>query len=223
MKADGSNAVNELSYLILDVIEEMRILQPSSMIQLSKKNPDRFLKRALQIVKTGFGQPSIFNSDTIIQELVRQGKRVVDARKGGASGCVESGAFGTESYILTGYFNLTKILELTLHNGVDPGTGKQLGIATGELSIFRNFEDFMAAYAKQLQHFIDIKIRGNNTIERLYAKYLPTPFLSLFIDDCIANGRDYNAGGARYNTAYIQGVGLGSVTDSLLSIKENLF
>jgi trans-4-hydroxy-L-proline dehydratase len=223
LKEDGSNAVNELSYLILDVIEEMRILQPSSMIQLSKKNPDRFLKRALKIVKTGFGQPSIFNSDTIVQELVRQGKRVEDARKGGASGCVESGAFGTESYILTGYFNLTKILELTLYNGIDPGTGNQLGIATGELSAFNDFDEFLVAYTKQLQHFIDIKIQGNNIIERLYAKYLPTPFLSLFIDDCIAKGKDYNAGGARYNTSYIQGVGLGSVTDSLVSIKENLF
>ncbi len=223
LKADGSNAVNDVSYLILDVIEEMRILQPSSMIQLSKKNPDRFLKRALNIVKTGFGQPSIFNSDTIIQELVRQGKRVEDARKGGASGCVESGAFGTESYILTGYFNLTKILELTMNNGVDPLTGNQLGIATGELSSFVSFDDFMEAYQKQLQHFADIKIHGNNIIERLYAKYLPTPFLSLFIEDCIAKGKDYNAGGARYNTAYIQGVGLGSVTDSLVSLKENLF
>ncbi|MBU2510464.1 glycyl radical protein [bacterium] len=223
LKADGSNAVNELSYLILDVIKEMRLLQPSSMIQLSKKSPDRFLKHALKIVKTGFGQPSIFNSDTIVQELVRQGKSVEDARNGGASGCVESGAFGTESYILTGYFNLTKILEITLHNGIDPLTGNQLGLLTGELSDLRDFEEFMSAYEKQLRHFIDIKIQGNNIIERLYAKYLPTPFLSLFIDDCIANGKDYNAGGARYNTAYIQGVGLGSVTDSLISIKKNLY
>ncbi len=223
LKADGSNAVNELSYLILDVIEEMRILQPSSMIQLSKKNPDHFLKRALRIVKTGFGQPSIFNTDTIVQELVRQNKSLEDARNGGASGCVESGAFGTESYILTGYFNLTKILELTINNGLDPETGNQLGLRTGNLEAFEDFEHFMDAFAKQLKHFIDIKIIGNNIIERIYAKYLPTPFLSLFIDDCIKNAKDYNAGGARYNTAYIQGVGLGSITDSLVSLKLNLF
>ncbi len=223
LKADGSNAVNELSYIILDVIEEMRILQPSSMVQLSKKNPDRFLKRALKIIKTGFGQPSIFNTDTIIQELVRQNKSIEDARRGGASGCVESGAFGTESYILTGYFNLTKILELTLFNGVDPQTGNQLGPETGEFSNFQNFEDFIRAYEQQLKHFVDIKILGNNIIERIFARYLPTPFLSLFIDDCIKNGKDYNAGGARYNTSYIQGVGLGSVTDSMVSIKYNLF
>ena len=132
--ADGSDAVNELSYLILDVIQEMRLLQPSSMVQISKKNPDRFIDRVLEIVKTGFGQPSIFNTDAIIQELTRQGKSIVDARNGGASGCVEAGAFGKEAYILTGYFNLVKVLEITLHNGTDPKTGKELGLKTGDPS-----------------------------------------------------------------------------------------
>ena len=220
---DGRDAVNELSFLILDVIEEMRILQPSSMVQLSKKNPDSFIKRAVRIVKTGFGQPSIFNTDAIIQELVRQGKDIADARNGGASGCVESGAFGTEAYILTGYFNLTKVLEITLNNGYDHRTQKQIGLKTGNAKEFKSFEEVMAAYKKQLNHFIDIKIKGNNIIEKLFAEYLPVPFLSILIDDCIDNGRDYNAGGARYNTSYIQGVGLGSITDILTSIKYNVF
>lgn len=223
VKEDGSDAANELSYLILDVIEEMRILQPGSMVQVSKKNPDRLLKRALKIIKTGFGQPSIFNTDAIIQELTNQGKAIEDARRGGASGCVESGAFGTESYTLSGYFNLAKVLEITLHNGIDPETGKKIGIAAGEASDFENFDDLMAAYKKQLNHFIDIKIKGNNIISRLYARHMPVPFLSLLIDDCIKNGKDYNAGGARYNTNYIQGVGLGSLTDSLTSLKYHVF
>ncbi|MCF6242936.1 MAG: formate C-acetyltransferase/glycerol dehydratase family glycyl radical enzyme, partial [Bacteroidales bacterium] len=223
LKADGSNAVNELSYIILDVIEEMRILQPSSMVQLSKKNPDQFIKRALQITKTGFGQPSIFNTDTIIQELVRQGKSIKDARNGGASGCIESGAFGVESYILTGYFNLTKILELTLNNGFDPRTGKQVGLKTGNIEDFQSMEDLMEAYKEQENYFANIKIKGNNIIERLFAENLPAPFLSLIIDDCIATGVDYNAGGARYNTSYIQGVGLGSITDSLSAIEYHIF
>jgi pyruvate formate-lyase/glycerol dehydratase family glycyl radical enzyme len=223
VKEDGSDAVNDLSYLILDVIEEMRILQPSSMVQLSKKNPERFLKRALKIVKTGFGQPSIFNTDAIIQELVRQGKSVEDARNGGCSGCVETGAFGTEAYILTGYFNLPKILELTLHNGVDPRTGNKIGMETGDPLTFTTFDEFLDAYRNQLQYFIDIKIQGSNIIDRLYARYMPVPFLSLLIDDCIKNGKDYNNGGARYNTNYIQGVGLGSITDALTAIKYHVF
>ncbi len=223
VKEDGSDAVNELSYLILDVVEEMRILQPSSMVQISKKNPDRFLKKTLRIVKTGFGQPSIFNTDEIIQELTRQGKSIIDARNGGSSGCVETGAFGKESYILTGYFNLVKVLEITLNNGTDPRTGKQIGIITGDPSTFKTYEELFEAFRKQLHHFIDIKIKGNLIIERMWATILPAPFLSVIIDDCIEKGKDYNAGGARYNTAYIQGVGMGTITDCLTSLKHNIF
>ncbi len=223
VKTDGSDAVNDLSYIILDVIEEMRLLQPGSMVQISKKNPDSFVKRAVKIVKSGFGQPSIFNTDAIVQELMRQGKDIEDARNGGASGCVEAGAFGTESYILTGYFNLAKIFEITLHNGLDPGSGKKIGIETGDPVDFRSFDELLSAFEKQENYFADIKIKGNNIIDRLYARYMPAPFLSIIIDDCIENGTDYNTGGARYNTSYIQGVGLGSLTDILTSIKYNVY
>ena len=223
VKADGSDGVNELSFLILDVVEEMRLTQPGSMVQISKKTPDRFLKRAVEIIKTGFGQPSVFNTDEIIQELLRQGKRIEDARNGGSSGCVETGAFGKESYILTGYFNLPKILEITLHNGEDPRTGKKIGLETGDPVKFGSFEELFEAFRKQLNHFVDIKVEGNNIIERLYAEHLPVPFLSILIDDCVTKGRDYNDGGARYNTNYIQGVGLGTTTDSLASLKYNVF
>ncbi|MBN3034680.1 MAG: glycyl radical protein [Bacteroidales bacterium] len=223
VRPDGSDAVNELTYLILDVIGEMRLLQPSSMIQVSKKNPDRFILGALKIIRTGFGQPSVFNTDTLIQQMLRQGKDIVDARSGGASGCVETGAFGKEAYILTGYFNLPKVLEITLNNGTDPRTGKATGIETGDPASFTSFDDLMKAYEKQLRYFADIKIAGNHIIEKIWAQHMPVPFLSLLTDDCINNGRDYNNGGARYNTRYIQGVGLGSITDSLTALKHHVF
>jgi len=223
VKGDGSDAVNEVTYLILDVIEEMRLLQPSSSIQVSKKNPNRFVKRAARIIRTGFGQPSVFNSDLIVQELVRMGKSLVDARNGGSSGCVEVGAFGKENYNLTGYFNMPKVLELTLHNGVDPRTGWRIGLETGDATQFETFEAFFEAYRRQLNYFVGIKVRGNNVIERLYATYMPAPFLSLLIDDCIAKGKDYHDGGARYNTTYIQGVGLGTMTDAMTAIRYHVF
>jgi pyruvate formate-lyase/glycerol dehydratase family glycyl radical enzyme len=219
----GEDASNELTFLILDVIEEMRLLQPSSMVQISKKTPDRLLLRALKIIRTGYGQPSLFNTDAIVAEMLRQGKSIGDARNGGASGCVETGAFGKEAYILTGYFNLVKVLEVTLHNGTDPRTGVSIGIETGDPSLFRSFDDFFGAFRNQLKHFIDIKIKGNMVVERLWAKYLPAPFMSVLIDDCITKGQDYNNGGPRYNTSYIQGVGLGTVTDSLAAIKYYVF
>jgi trans-4-hydroxy-L-proline dehydratase len=220
---DGSEAVSPVTYLILDVIEEMRLLQPSSSIQVSKKNPDQFVKRAARIIRTGFGQPSVFNADLIVQELVRQGKSVADARNGGTSGCVETGAFGKEAYILTGYFNLPKLFELTLNNGLDPRTGRQLGLRTGDPPQFKSFDELYAAFEKQLRHFIDIKVRGNNLVEQLYARHMPAPFLSLLIDDCIVAGRDYHSGGARYNSSYIQGVGLGTLTDALTAIQVHVF
>jgi len=223
LKEDGSDAVNEVTYLILDVVEEMRLLQPSSCVQLSKKNPEKFIKRAARIIRTGFGQPSIFNTDVIIQELVRQGKSVKDARNGGSSGCVEVGAFGKENYNLTGYFNMPKVFEITLNNGVDPRTGKKIGLEAGDPAEFETFEELFAAYEKQLRRFVDIKVRGNNVIERLYAEYIPAPFLSMLIDDCIATGRDYHDGGARYNTTYIMGVGLGTLTDAMTAMKYHVF
>jgi len=223
LRSDGSDGVNDLTYLILDVIDEMRLVQPSTNIQLSVKNPDEFLERACKIIRKGWGQPSVFNADAIVEELLRQGKSIEDARNGGASGCVETGAFGKESYILTGYFNLTKVLEVTLHNGIDPRTAKKIGLETGDPRDFKSFDDLLDAFKRQLKQFIDVKIRGNNIIERMYAEYMPVPFLSILIDDCIAKGKDYNDGGARYNTSYIQGVGLGTITDSLAALKHHLF
>jgi pyruvate formate-lyase/glycerol dehydratase family glycyl radical enzyme len=219
----GEDAVGDMTYLLLDVVEEMRLLQPSASVQISKRSPDRFLKRAIQIVKTGFGQPSFFNADLIVEELLRQGKTLEDARRGGSSGCVEVGVFGRENYNLTGYFNLAKVFEITLANGVDPRTGKTIGLRTGDAAAFASFDELFEAYAAQVRHFIDVKIRGNSVIERIYAEYLPTPFLSLLIDDCIARGRDYHDGGARYNTSYIQGVGLGTITDSLTALKFGVY
>jgi len=223
LKIDGTDGVNDVSYMMLDVIDEMRLLQPSSNIQLSRKNPDKFLRRAVDIIKKGWGQPSIFNADVVVEEMLRQGKSIEDARCGGTSGCVETGAFGKEAYILTGYFNLVKILEITLNNGVDPRTGKCIGLQTGDPREFKDFSELMSAFEKQINHFVNIKIRGNNIIEKLYMEYMPSPFLSIITDDCIKKAKDYNAGGARYNTMYIQGVGIGTLTDSLSSIKYHVF
>ncbi len=220
---DGADGVSDVTYLILDVVEEMRLLQPSSSIQVSRKNPDRFIRRAAKIIGTGFGQPSVFNSDLIVEELVRQGKSIADARSGGSSGCVEVGAFGKENYNLTGYFNMPKALEIALHDGVDPRTGSLIGPKTGDPRGFRSFDELLGAFERQVRHFVDIKIRGNNVIERLYADFMPAPFLSLLIDDCVERGRDYHDGGARYNTSYIQGVGLGTMADAMTAMKYHVF
>jgi formate C-acetyltransferase len=221
--ADGADGANEVTHLLLDVIDEMHLLQPSSNVQVSRKTPDAVLAHALRVIRAGYGFPSLFNTDTVVEEQLRQGKSLEDARAGGCSGCVEVGAFGKEAYILTGYFNLVKVLELSLNDGVDPRTGVGLGPATGNAASFTTFDDLFAAYEKQLAHLLDVKIRGNLIIGRLYATAMPAPFLSVLIDDCIANGVDYNAGGARYNNTFIQAVGIGSITDSLAAIRKLVY
>ncbi|MCD8330185.1 MAG: formate C-acetyltransferase/glycerol dehydratase family glycyl radical enzyme, partial [Lachnospiraceae bacterium] len=220
---DGEDGVNEVSYIILDCMDEMRLVQPNSNVQISRKNPQKFLKRACEIAREGWGQPAFYNTEAIIQELMNAGKSLDDARKGGCSGCVETGAFGNEAYILQGYFNLPKIFELTLFNGVDQMTGKQLGPQTGEAKDFKTFDELWDAYTTQINYFLDIKVRGSNVIEELYARYMPVPFLSILTNDCIARGKDYNAGGARYNTSVIQGVGTGTITDCLAAVKYNVY
>ena len=220
---DGSDGVNEVSYLILDCMDEMRLLQPSSNVQISRKTPHKFLKRACEISRRGWGQPAFYNTEAIVQELLNAGKNLEDARKGGTSGCVETGAFGNEAYILTGYLNLPKIVELTLYNGYDKVSNQQLGPKTGDAREFKTYGEFFEAYKKQVEYFVNIKIEGNNIIEKIYAEYMPVPFLSLVTNGCIASGKDYNGGGAKYNTNYIQGVGIGTITDSLAAIKYNVF
>ncbi len=219
----GEDGVNDVSYLILDCMDDMKLLQPSSNVQISKKTPQKFLLRACEISRKGWGQPAFYNTEAIVQELLNAGKTIEDARRGGTSGCVETGAFGNEAYILTGYFNLPKILELTLFNGYDHVANRQLGLKLGDAEDFQSYDELLAAYKKQVNYFLDIKMRGSNIIEKIYADYMPVPFLSIITNDCIKKGKDYNAGGARYNTSYIQGVGIGTVTDSLAAIKYNVF
>jgi len=223
LTVEGIDAVNDLSYLILEVSEEMQLIMPSICIQISEYNPDEFLLRGIDVVRTGLGQPSMFNTDVIIKEFLRMGKSIEDARTGGPSGCVTIGAFGKESVILTGYLNWPKILELALNDGIDPASGKKIGIETGVSMDFESFDDVFEAFKKQLKYFVDLKIKGNNIIERLYAIHMPSPFMSILMDDCIAQAKDYHDGGSRYNSTYIQGVGMGTITDSLSAIKYHVF
>ena len=219
----GHNAVNELSYIILEIQEELHELQPGLSIHVSEVTPDEFVMAGAKVIRQGHGYPSVFNPDVYTKELVRQGKTQEDANEGGCSGCIEVGAFGKEAYILTGYLNTPKILEITLNNGIDPMTGKKLGLETGDPRTFTSYEELYDAYHKQMIYFVNMKLAVNNYIERMFSLYAPATFLSLFIDDCITRGRDYYSGGARYNTTYIQCTGLGTITDCLATLKKHVF
>ena len=220
---NGNSATNELSYMILEVQEELHELQPGLSIHIAENTPDDFLLAGIKVIRQGHGYPSVFNPDTYVKELVREGKTLEDAREGGCSGCIEVGAFGKEAYLLTGYLNTPKILEITLNNGVDPETGKKLGLETGDPRLFKTFDELYEAWHKQMTYFVDLKLSVNNYIERMFSLYAPATFLSLYIDDCIEKGKDYYSGGARYNTTYIQCTGLGTITDCFTTLKKHVF
>jgi formate C-acetyltransferase len=223
VKADGTDGTSDVSYIMLEVIEELHILQPGNSVHISAVTPDHFLNAATHVIRQGHGYPSVFNTDTYIKELLFQGKSLHDAREGGCSGCIEVGAFGKEAYLLTGYLNVPKILEITLNDGINPVTGKKVGIQTGNPRNFASYDELYIAFLKQLQFIVDQKMRVSNYIDRMFAKYAPAPFLSVVIDDCISKGKDYYDGGPRYNTSYIQCCGLATVTDSLSALKKHVF
>ena len=223
IRRDGTDGTSELSYLLLEVAEELHILQPGFSVHIGKQTPDAFLMAAMRVIRQGHGYPSVFNPDVYVAELVRQGKSLEDAHEGGCSGCIEVGAFGKEAYLLTGYLNVPKILEVTLNNGINPVTGIPVGLQTGDPRTFQTYEELYDAFLKQLHYVVDLKMRVSNYIDRMFAKYAPAPFLSVVIDDCVTRGRDYYDGGPRYNTSYIQCCGLGTTTDSLAALKRHVF
>ena len=220
---NGNSATNEISYIILEIQEELHELQPGLSIHIAENTPDEFLLAGIKVIRQGHGYPSVFNPDTYVKEMVRAGKTLEDAREGGCSGCIEVGAFGKEAYLLTGYLNTPKILEITLNNGIDPETGKKLGLETGDPRTFKTFEELYEAWHKQMVYFVNLKLSVNNYIERMFSLYAPATFLSLYIDDCIEKGKDYYSGGARYNTTYIQCTGLGTITDCFTTLKKHVF
>ncbi|MEG0628188.1 MAG: pyruvate formate lyase family protein, partial [Enterococcus sp.] len=211
LRPDGTSGVSDVSYLILEVMDEMKLLQPSSNVQISRKSPEKFLREALKVSRKGWGQPAMYNSEAILAELSYLGKSVDD------------GVAGKEAYVLTGYLNIPKVFELAMNRGYDHYTDKQIGIDVGDFTQMNSYEEVFEAFHKELQYVVDIKVAGNNMIERMYMEFMPVPLLSVMSDDCITVGKDYNAGGARYNTSYIQCVGIATITDSLAAIKHNVF
>ena len=223
LKRDGTDGSNEVTYICLELFNELRLLQPQGNIQVSERTPDNVIRAAARVFRNGMGYPSVFNADMVIQEQMRVGKSLEDAREGGTSGCIETGCSGKEAYLLHGYLNVPKLLEYALSNGVDLLTGKQVSIKTGELSEFKTFDDLYAAFEKQMAYAVETKIGVDNYLRYQYATNMAATYLSCVIRDCIQNGKDYYNGGPRYNSDYIQCCGIGTITDSLSAIKKHVY
>ena len=219
----GQDAVNELSYMCLEALEHTRLPQPGLSAQIASLTPPKFLLRCCEVLRLGTGMPAMFNADSMVLGMVNRGKSLSDARASSLNGCVATFCDGRDRMASTGYFNLAKALELALNNGVDRLTGEPLGPATGDPRNFADFDEVMAAFRKQVEHFVALKVRYDDTVRDIYARHCPVPFTSAVIDDCIATGTDWHAGGSHYKIATMSGVAVGTVTDALSGIRKHVF
>ncbi len=222
--ADGSDAANFLSYMCLRAQTDLGLTQPNVSIRIHKNSPQEFLTAASSVISKGSGMPQVFNDEVIIPAQINRGITPQDARNYAVVGCVELSTPGKAlGWSDASMFNLTRILELTLFGGKDPQNGQQIGLHTPSLDEMQSFEDLEAAYEKQLSHFVPLMVKGCNIVDSIHAEMLPSPFLSLVIDDCIERGLDVTAGGAHYNFSGVQGVQIANVADSLAALKHAVF
>ena len=220
---DGRDATNELSYMCLTALEHTRLPQPGLSAQISSRTSSRFLLRCCELLRLGLGMPAIFNSDVLVLGMVNRGKTLEDARGSSLNGCVACFCDGKDRMASSGYFNLAKCLELALNDGVDRLTGERLGPATGDPRGFATFDDVLAAFVGQIDHFAEEKARYDAIVRQAYADHCPVPFTSAVIDDCVDRALDWHAGGARYNISTVSGVAIGTVADALSAIRTHVF
>ncbi len=219
----GRDAVNALSYVILDATEQVDFIRDLS-VRLHSGSPEPFVRRAAQLIQRGGGIPFLFNDDCFIPALTERGIALEDARDYAPIGCIELTIPGRAiPHAVSGWINALKCLELALFDGVDPASGLPVGPQTGSLADMRGFEDFYAAFMAQLRFFTERMVYACNRGELLQREYGPLPCWSVMTDDCIARGRDITDEGAVYNYHSICFMGTANTADALMAMKQLLF
>ncbi|WP_043600201.1 glycyl radical protein [Solidesulfovibrio magneticus] len=223
-KRDGSDATNDLSFMCLQAAANTKLYAPSLSIRIHEGTPPALYKKAGEISRLGMGYPAYYNDRVIIPALLARGLTREDARDYGIIGCVEPQVGGkTEGWHDAAFFNMGKVMELALNDGVDKRTGKQIGPKSGSLETFQTFDDVMASYKTQTAYFVRLMAAADNAVDMAHGVRCPLPFLSSLVDDCIAAGKSLQEGGAHYNFTGPQGVGVANAGDCLTAIKKLVF
>jgi len=222
---NGEDLTNDLTWLTLEVIEEMNLLEPKPNIRLHKNTPQDFLIRVAEIVSKAQGSPFLMNFDEhSIEGLVWQGVPREDAWDYGIVGCLENTMQGNDrSDTVDVNINLAKAVELALNDGRDVSSGFQFGSKTGDPLAFKTFDDFMNAIKTQLKSLVELLVNVGNMADTLRAKYQLVPYLSSLMDDCAVNGRDVNEGGTTWNFNTMEGMGIATLADSVAAVKKMVF
>jgi pyruvate formate-lyase/glycerol dehydratase family glycyl radical enzyme len=223
--ANGEDLTNDLTWLALEVIEEMNLLEPKPNVRLHKNTPQDFLLRVAEMVSRAQGSPFLMNFDEhSIDGLVWQGVPRDQAWDYGIVGCLENTMQGNDrSDTVDVNINLAKAVELALSDGKDTASGIQFGPRTGDPLTFTTFDDFMNAVKAQLKALVTLLVNAGNMADTLRAKYQPVPYLSALMDDCAVNGKDVNEGGTTWNFNTLEGMGIATLADSVAAVKKMVF
>lgn len=220
---EGNDATNDLSYRILEAHRKMLLMQPNFSARVHKDTPHDFLIALCEAIRYGNGMPQLVCDEIYMEGLMKLGVSLEDARDYALEGCVEGTPLNAWGRGNGGYFSHIKVLELTLNNGKDTLTGVQAGIETGDPATWETFEDFQAAYKKQVEYCASQLVKWNNILDHIHKELMPVPFTSLLIDDCLEKGLDVTEGGAKYNWTGPPSVGIANIGNSIYAIKKVVF
>ncbi len=222
--ADGSVLTNELTYLALEAYEEMNVTDPKLSVRFLPDTPYELYRRVADLIRRGHEAFVLMNDIPVVESLVKRGKTLEDARSYLSIGCYEPAVDGKEAACTTNIeVNLAKVVELALHDGVDPPSGKQIGPHTGDPRQFESFEELFDAFTKQIDFLLTRSVEYVGAHERQWPQVNPSPLIGGTIDDCLARGKDIGQGGAHYNAVGCLGIGLANACDSLLAVRQVVF
>ncbi len=224
VRSDGSDATNELSYLILDATDDLAIPLPTITVKVHRQTPTQLFDRAINFLLKGRGQPTIINDDVVVESKMATGVSLEDARESAIAGCQEPLVQGAENARTTAsWFSLPRCLELALNDGVSLLTDKEIGLPTGTLADYSSYEKLWQAFWRQVDFFIEQAVDCANRCDKLLAELRPAPFISAIMNDCIEKGADFRKDGARYNFSGFLCHGVANVADSFAALKKLVF
>lgn len=220
----GSDQSSDLTDVCLEACENVGLLNPSLTLRCTKGMPRERLTKAVNMWRSGHGFPQLFNDEIATAALMKSGVQIEDTYKWLNSTCTELTSIGrTNAWISQPYFNMAKPLELVLNNGKSILTGEQISEDRGNLADYSDFGSLYQSYLTELAKWIGVSVEVHNKLEETQTYDTPQPFLSATVKDCISKARDYSNGGPRYNPSYIQAIGISTVVDSLVAIRDLVF
>jgi formate C-acetyltransferase len=222
---DGKDAVNELSFLILDSVGRMKLTQPNLSVRFHKNISDEFLTACVNVIGKGFGMPAFNNDEIVISSLIDLGIKRDDAYNYSAIGCIEIAVPGKWGYRCTGmsFLNFMRVFLAAMNNGLDEMSGKTFHRGTGNFLDFKSFSDMMLAWKNQVKFYTKVTVEIDTAADLALEELVPDILCSAFVDDCIRRGKTIKEGGSVYD--FISGlqVGIANLGNSMAAIKKLVF